>query len=121
MLEQKFGKKRIILSLSPVRHGKDGAIENSWSKAALRVAIEQLRTRNLEFFYFPTYELMIDDLRDYRYWKEDMLHPTEFAVQYIWKQFQIATMNKATIQLNETIASVMQQINNRPTSQGSAG
>ncbi|MCD4769156.1 MAG: GSCFA domain-containing protein, partial [Bacteroidales bacterium] len=71
----------------PVRHWKDGAHGNQVSKSILFVAIEKLLSADSELSYFPSYELLIDDLRDYRYYKDDMLHPSPKAVEYIWEHF----------------------------------
>jgi hypothetical protein len=78
---------RFILTVSPVRHIKDGISMNAVSKALLRVACQQLIERHSQIDYFPGYEFMMDDLRDYRFYKKDMIHPSEVAEEYIWKKF----------------------------------
>ncbi|MDN5199962.1 GSCFA domain-containing protein [Fulvivirgaceae bacterium BMA10] len=78
---------RIILTVSPVRHIKDTLEVNALSKAILRTAAEKIRKGNDKIDYFPAYEMMIDDLRDYRFYKSDMIHPTETAEDYIWEAF----------------------------------
>lgn len=78
---------RIILTVSPVRHTKDTLELNSVSKSVLRVASHTLQENFKDVEYFPAYELMMDDLRDYRFYKEDMIHPTVEAEEYIWEQF----------------------------------
>jgi GSCFA family len=78
---------KIILTVSPVRHLRDTHELNSVSKAVLRLAAYQLCQRHEGVTYFPAYELMMDDLRDYRFYSSDMLHPSEDAVQYIWEKF----------------------------------
>ncbi|MBA4321912.1 MAG: GSCFA domain protein [Odoribacter sp.] len=83
-----FNKElRVIFTVSPVRHWKDGAHTNQVSKSILFLAIEQLLKHRITEGYFPAYELLMDDLRDYRYYAEDMLHPSKTAVDYIWKAF----------------------------------
>jgi hypothetical protein len=78
----------LILTVSPVRHEKDGLEENSLSKAILRQAVyEIVSTSPKNFYYFPSYEIMLDDLRDYRFYKSDLLHPTTDAEEYIWEKF----------------------------------
>lgn len=77
----------IILTVSPVRHVKDTLPLNSVSKASLRMAAHALSSRYNDVHYFPAYEIMLDDLRDYRFYKQDMIHPTDEAQQYIWKKF----------------------------------
>ena len=80
----------IIFTVSPVRHIKDGFVENMQSKAHLITAIHNLieKSDTSKIHYFPSYEIMMDDLRDYRFYANDMLHPNETAVHYIWEQFQ---------------------------------
>ena len=80
-------KIRIILTVSPVRHLKDTLELNSVSKAVLRVACHQIASQYEDTEYFPAYEMMVDDLRDYRFYKADMLHPSEEAEDYIWEKF----------------------------------
>jgi hypothetical protein len=80
-------KIQIILTVSPVRHIKDTLSLNSVSKSLLRVVTHRLSTEYREVDYFPSYEIMMDDLRDYRFYKSDMIHPTEQAEDYIWKKF----------------------------------
>lgn len=78
---------KIILTVSPVRHIKDTLELNSVSKSVLRVACHELKEHYDDVDYFPAYEMMVDDLRDYRFYKSDMLHPTEEAEDYIWEKF----------------------------------
>ncbi|MEO9803081.1 MAG: GSCFA domain-containing protein [Reichenbachiella sp.] len=78
---------QFIFTVSPVRHIKDGIVENQLSKSLLRVLCHEL-TRDEKIEYFPAYEMMMDDLRDYRFYKNDMIHPTEMAEDYIWNKFQ---------------------------------
>lgn len=86
-LIKKFNSKiTIVFTVSPVRHIKDGFIENTRSKAHLLSSVHQL-TNDSDITYFPSYELMMDELRDYRFYKSDMLHPSEQAVDYIWEKF----------------------------------
>lgn len=81
-------KITIIFTVSPVRHLKDGFVENSQSKAHLLTAIHQIKDDRNNLLYFPSYEIMLDDLRDYRFYGIDMVHPNETAINYIWNQFQ---------------------------------
>ena len=80
-------EKQFIFTVSPLRHLKDGLHENELSKAALLLAVDQVCKRFDNAHYFPAYEILLDELRDYRFYKEDMVHPTEQAVQYIWERF----------------------------------
>jgi len=78
---------KIIFTVSPVRHWKDGAHGNQVSKSVLFLAIEELLKHPLGPEYFPAFEILMDDLRDYRYYADDMLHPSNAAIDYIWNQF----------------------------------
>lgn len=84
--------KRFIFTVSPIRHLKDGLHENNLSKGILLLAVEQLKA-----YYFPSYELLLDDLRDYRFYADDLMHPSSAAVEYIWERF-IATFMTAETQ-----------------------
>jgi len=100
----------VIFTISPVRHWRDGAIENCRSKAVLIEAI-QLALTNSNAYYFPAYEIMMDDLRDYRFYADDMLHPNAVAIDYIWEQFlQACTTEKLqlSIQHQKEINAAMQ-------------
>ncbi|MDD2438086.1 MAG: GSCFA domain-containing protein [Massilibacteroides sp.] len=79
---------KILFTVSPIRHWKDGAHGNQLSKATLLLAVDELRRNYPDTVdYFPAYELMMDELRDYRFYADDMLHPSSLAVDYIWKRF----------------------------------
>jgi len=80
-------EKQWIITLSPIRHLKDGAHGNQVSKAALLLAIEQLCSRFPNLHYFPAYEIVMDELRDYRFYASDMIHLTPSTIDYIWEQF----------------------------------
>lgn len=77
---------RTIYTISPVRHLRDGFVENNRSKATLHLAVQQL-TQQPGRYYFPAFELVMDDLRDYRFYAEDMVHPNYAATNYVWKKF----------------------------------
>lgn len=79
---------KIIFTVSPVRHLKDGAYGNQVSKSVLFTAIDQLLANDSTLSYFPSYEIMIDELRDYRFYKKDMTHPSDIAVEYIWERLK---------------------------------
>jgi hypothetical protein len=83
--------KHWIFTVSPIRHVKDGLHANQISKAILLQAVDQLGQS-----YFPSYEIMMDELRDYRFYAEDMVHPSAVAVEYIWQRFVDTYMNKDT-------------------------
>ena len=77
----------IIFSVSPIRHWKDGAHENNISKSTLLLAIDEIKNLFSKIHYFPAYELQLDELRDYRFYASDMQHPSDMAIDYIWKRF----------------------------------
>ncbi len=80
-------KANIIFTVSPVRHWRDGAVENQLSKATLLLAVNKVVSTHSNCFYFPSYEIVMDDLRDYRYYESDLLHPNKLATDYIWEKF----------------------------------
>ena len=80
--------KRIILTLSPIRHLADGAHQNQLSKGTLLMSIDEVLKNSENLFYFPSYEIMLDELRDYRWYNEDMIHPSDAAVKYIFERFK---------------------------------
>ncbi len=84
---QNHPEKQFVFTVSPLRHLKDGLHENQLSKAALLLAVDQVCKQFENAHYFPAYEILLDELRDYRFYKEDMVHPTEQAVRYIWERF----------------------------------
>ena len=79
--------KQFIFTVSPLRHIKDGLHGNQLSKSTLLLAVDQVCNEFSNVHYFPAYEILLDELRDYRFYKEDMVHPTEQAVRYIWERF----------------------------------
>ena len=87
---------KFIFTVSPIRHLKDGLHENQLSKATLLLAIEALKEETEGVFYFPSYEIMMDELRDYRFYAEDMVHPSPLAVKFIWEQFKNCLVNNDT-------------------------
>ena len=97
---------QIIMTVSPVRHIRDGLVGNQKSKAVLQLAIDEI-VQQLDFVhYFPAYEIMMDDLRDYRFYEADLIHPNQVAIDYIWKQFQHSFFDENTQQLNQKIEKI---------------
>jgi len=87
---ERYPDKHWIFTVSPIRHIKDGLHENQLSKATLLMAVEQLSSlegRAGGALYFPSYEILLDELRDYRFYADDLVHPSSLAVQYIWERF----------------------------------
>jgi len=92
----------IVLTVSPVRHLRDGIAQNALSKSLLRVLCHELESQNNSIHYYPAYELMMDDLRDYRFYEQDMIHPSAQAVDYIWDHFSTSFMSKDSLSFLET-------------------
>lgn len=102
---------KIIFTVSPIRHLKDGFVENTRSKAHLLAAIHECIEGLKNTFYFPSYEIQMDELRDYRFYKEDMIHPNKTAINYIWEKFKECWISKdayATMHKVETIQKGLQ-------------
>ncbi len=97
---------KIIFTISPVRHLRDGFVENNRSKATLIQAVHQLVDTYQHLFYFPAYELVIDDLRDYRFYAEDMVHPNYAATNYVWEKFIATCIDENAQQLMKEINSI---------------
>jgi hypothetical protein len=95
-LKRRYPGLKIILTISPVRHLKMGMIENQVSKSILCVAISELIRQIPNLYYFPAYEIMMDDLRDYRFYATDMIHPSDLAIQYIFEGFQEVFFSEET-------------------------
>jgi hypothetical protein len=93
---------RVILTVSPVRHLRDTIELNSVSKAVLRTSCHELAGSFADVEYFPAFEILIDDLRDYRFYEADLIHPTPLAIEYIWNIFQQRYFSSATQQLLQT-------------------
>ena len=105
---------QVIVTVSPVRHLREGAVANQRSKATLVLACEQI-CQNLPFaHYFPAYELLLDDLRDYRFYASDMVHPSEVAVDYIWQAFCGTFFSSSTKALLGNIEKIQAAARHRP-------
>ena len=106
--------KKVVLTVSPVRHIGDGLQENSVSKATLRLAVEELVAKHKNAHYFPSYEILIDDLRDYRYYAEDLAHPSKVAVDYVWERFCEAMLSTKTQEQLPKIEQIVAAAEHRP-------
>lgn len=94
-LQSRYPGLQTVFTVSPVRYVKDGLEESSLSKATLRLAVDRVCRESGNCRYFPAYEIMVDDLRDYRYYGADLVHPSETAVGYIWDAFKRAMFSEA--------------------------
>ncbi len=105
---------RVMFTVSPIRHWKDGADGNQLSKSTLLLAIEQIREAVELVYYFPAYEIVLDELRDYRFYAEDMLHLTSFTVDYIWERLLFSYISPDVLGVMNTIGRINKGITHRP-------
>jgi hypothetical protein len=110
---------QVLLTVSPVRHVRDGLVDNNRSKARLIEAVHQVVSDHSQVHYFPAYELVIDDLRDYRYFGEDLVHPTAMAVGYVWSQLVEAVMTDDSKAIIAQATKIRQAMRHRPRWEGS--
>lgn len=105
---------QLIFTISPVRHLREGVIENNRSKAVLIQAVHDVVQLFDQAYYFPAYELVIDDLRDYRFYAEDLVHPNYQATEYVWEKFTAACMTDDTKLLMKEIAEINLAYQHKP-------
>jgi len=101
-----------VFTVSPIRHTKDGFVENTQSKAHLITAIHQVI--NNQSFYFPSFEIMMDELRDYRFYNEDMIHPNKVAINYIWDKFKTVWISDESFKTMEEVDVVQKGLQHKP-------
>lgn len=107
--------KKILFTVSPIRHKRDGLHANQLSKSILLLAVDALcRQFPQTCFYFPSYEIMMDELRDYRFYADDMLHPSPMAVDYIWERFRSVYFDAKTIDFIGQFESLHRILRHRP-------
>ena len=104
---------QLVFTVSPVRHSKDGLVENQRSKAQLLGALHQV-LETQKAYYFPAYELLLDELRDYRFYADDLLHPSPLAIRYIWEKWLSVTTTPETQALIAEVAAVQKSRLHRP-------
>jgi len=105
---------KIILTVSPVRHLKESFEQNNLSKSILRVACDQITRTFTGITYFPAFEIMMDDLRDYRFYADDMLHPNAMATDYIWQKFMDTYFDGETVHFIRQWSEVQKALQHRP-------
>lgn len=107
---------KVVFTISPIRHWKDGAIENQRSKSTLIVAVDQLiqEFSAEKCAYFPSYEIVMDELRDYRFYSEDMLHISELAIKHIWLRFEEALIDAESIEISSEVQKICNALKHRP-------
>ena len=117
-------KAKFLFTISPVRHIKDGFVENQQSKAHLITALHSVRTSSVSLpaiHYFPSYEIMMDELRDYRFYTQDMLHPSAIAIDYIWERFREACIDSEVFPAMEEVDAIQKALQHRPFNPNSEG
>lgn len=120
LIEKVNPKCVIIFTVSPVRHIKDGFVENQRSKANLISALHlALDIQDSTKSYFPSYEIMMDELRDYRFYAEDMLHPTQIAIDYIWERFSETNISENAFLTMQEVETIQRGLAHRPFNYGS--
>ncbi len=108
-------KLKVILTVSPIRHVRDGMHANQLSKATLLLAIDQLQASFPEHvFYFPAYELLLDELRDYRFYADDMVHPSPLAVRYVWEKFVQTCLSEDALEIMQESENINKALSHRP-------
>jgi hypothetical protein len=106
-------KATVIFTVSPIRHIKDGFVENSLSKAHLITAIHEIISV-VNGRYFPSFEMMMDDLRDYRFYNSDMVHPNETAIDYIWEQFKLVWIQENSFFMMKEVETIQKGLAHKP-------
>ena len=104
----------IVFTVSPVRHLKDGFIENTQSKSHLMAAIHHVTDIRNAIHYFPSYEIMMDELRDYRFYAEDMIHPGQTGINYIWEKFADVWISESAKQTMQEVETIQNSIAHKP-------
>lgn len=115
-LKSLFPALKVVFTISPVRHWKDGAHGNQISKSVLFLAVEELMGHPSGPGYFPAYELVMDDLRDYRFYDDDMLHPSSSAINYVWQRFSDCYLDSRTVEMRNEVLKVTRACSHRLTS-----
>jgi hypothetical protein len=105
---------QVVLTVSPVRHTKDGMLENQVSKSTLRVAADIVSKQFENVHYFPAYEIMLDELRDYRFYEADMIHPNEQAQDYIWERFMASYFDSELQEISKRWNSIYRTLAHKP-------
>jgi len=114
-------KVSFIVTVSPVRHLKDGVVENTRSKSNLITALHEVIDPKKQLYYFPSYELMMDELRDYRFYKTDMLHPNTLAIDYIWEKFKSIWLTNDAVHTLKEVGRIQAKRAHRPFNAESEG
>ena len=111
LIQSMNSKASILFTVSPVRHLKDGFVENQQSKAHLVAAVHHVTNSRNGVHYFPSYEILLDELRDYRFYAEDMIHPNQTAINYIWERLSEAWISEDAKKTMKTVATIQRGLN----------
>ena len=114
LLQNIHTNANFIFTVSPVRHIKDGFVENQVSKAHLIAALQTAISHLPSATYFPSYEIMMDELRDYRFYAEDMLHPSRVAIDYIWERFKETSISETAFSIMDEVEKIEKGLAHRP-------
>ena len=114
LMEGILSDKQVIFTVSPVRHIADGLTENSLSKSTLRLAIAELVNEFSNADYFPAFEIVTDDLRDYRFYADDLVHPSSQAIEYIWEHFVQCALSDSARQMLDKVVKIVAAAAHRP-------
>lgn len=110
----------VILTVSPVRHLKDGFTENNLSKSHLISAVHEVTDPRKHIYYFPSYEIMMDELRDYRFYASDMIHPSSLAIDHIWSKFSESWIANSAESIMNEVDGIQKSLNHKPFNPKSA-
>ncbi len=113
-LKKNHPSLNVVFTVSPVRHAKDGLIENTRSKSRLFEAIHELTEKHTAVSYFPVYEFFIDELRDYAFYEKDGIHPNAIAIDLVWEKFEQSFFNDKTKSWLKEYQRLSQQLQHRP-------
>jgi hypothetical protein len=105
---------KVVFTVSPVRHWKDGPVNNQYSKSVLIVAIHELLKKFEFILYFPSYEIFMDDLRDYRFYADDLFHPNQFGIDYVWQKFSECYIDQNSLNTAIKIDRINKALAHRP-------
>jgi len=112
-------KVSILFTVSPVRHIKDGFVENTRSKAHLLTAIHEVVEARNSLYYFPSYEIMMDELRDYRFYNDDMIHPNQTAINYVWERFESVWIADSAKKIMPKVSEIQKALAHKPFNENS--
>lgn len=120
VLQARSPQLKVLFTVSPIRHARDGMHANQLSKATLLLAIDRLQAAFPEMvFYFPSYEIILDELRDYRFYADDMLHPSPLAVSYLWERFSATLFSEETKRIMYECEDIRKALAHKPFYPGS--